>query len=87
MFVFVYSSHHPKLSFPHLVVIGYRRLLLVIGCTLFTELCSQDMQVLPLLPKFPTQSNPRIKNFKPKKILQSSPSLEIQWNQDIRELK
>ena len=29
------------------------------------------------LPNFPTQKNPRIENFKPKKILQSSPSLEI----------
>jgi len=30
------------------------------------------------LPNFPTQKNPGIENFKPKKILQPSPSLEIQ---------
>ena len=29
------------------------------------------------LPNFPSQKNPGIENFKPKKILQSSPSLEI----------
>jgi len=29
------------------------------------------------LPGFPTQKNPGIENFKPKKILRSSPSLEI----------
>ena len=29
------------------------------------------------LPNFPTQQNPEIENFKPKKILQSSPTLEI----------
>ena len=29
------------------------------------------------LPNFRTQKNPRIENFKPKKILRSSPSLEI----------
>ena len=29
------------------------------------------------LPNFPTQKNPGIENFKPKKILRSSPSLEI----------
>ena len=29
------------------------------------------------LPNFRTQKNPGIKNFKPKKILRSSPSLEI----------
>ena len=29
------------------------------------------------LPNFPTPKNPRIKNLKPKKILRSSPSLEI----------
>ena len=31
------------------------------------------------LPNFPTQKNPVIANFKPQKILQSSPSLEI-WS-------
>ena len=31
------------------------------------------------LPNFPTQKNPGIKNFKPKEIFQSSPSLEI-WS-------
>jgi len=31
------------------------------------------------LPNFPTQKNPRIENFKPKNILQSSLSLDI-WS-------
>ena len=36
------------------------------------------------LPNFPTQKNPGIENFKPTKILRSSPSLEIRstpWDQ------
>ena len=61
--------------------------------TLFAELHSQTLPILPNIPKksllkssypkkylpnFRTQKNPKIENFKPKKILWSSPSLEIQ---------
>ena len=59
------------------------------GRTLFAELRGRDTRALPRIfrlflipPKNPysnqaTQKNTGIKNFKPKKILRSSPSLEI----------
>ena len=64
------------------------------GCTLIAELHGQDKQSSDCfeylqnpylnqatpknLPNFPTQKNPRIQNFKLKKILWSSPLLKIQ---------
>ena len=98
MFVFVYSSYHLKLSFPHLVVI-LRTLKTHKNIFCFNNNAagmrgyyhkSSDCFEYPkksqlksshpkkYLPNFLTQKNPGIENFKPKKILRSSPSLEIQ---------
>ena len=73
MFVFVYSSYHLKFSFLHLVVI-----LITLGffdTNLQIVLNAQKTSLLKsshpkkYLSNFPTQKNPRVKNFKPKKIL------------------
>jgi len=116
MFVFVYSSPHLKLSFPHLVVIlttleksksifcfnnngmndnskqlrpsGARTLRATLLS--YLHISKNNNRALwtmmhpsnhpkKYLPNFPTQKNPGIDNFKPKKILWSSLTLEI-WS-------
>ena len=69
--VFVYSPYYLNLSFLQLVVI------LTLQTPKNTSFDCAFYAELKYLPNFPTQKNPEIKNFKPKKILLSSPSLEI----------
>ena len=84
MFVFVYSSYHLRLSFTHLAVILTTPEIANIRLRSQARICGHyhepsDCFEYPkkYLPNVPTQKNPWIRNFKPKNILRSSPSLEI----------
>ena len=107
MFVFVYSSYHLKLSFPHLVVIPttletpknifcFKNNIMqndnaagIRGHYHESSDCSEYRKKSLLksshpkkyLPNFLTPKNPRIENFKSKKILRSSPSLDFNFLQ------
>ena len=103
MFVFVYSSYHLKLSFPHLVInlitldtpknifcfnnniMQNDNAARIRGHYHESSGCFEYPKISLLksshpkkhLPNFPTPKNPESKISNPKKILRSSPSLEI----------